>query len=159
MVVSSGQGESTLAGFDAFVLDAEPRLRSAFTAAYGPDRGRDAALAALAYAWQHWDRMQTLDNRLGYLYRVGQTQSRPRPPAPLFPAGAQFRDPWVEPGLPAALEKLSEREREVVVLCEAYQWTVREVAELIGVSASSVQSYLERGLRKLRDALGVESHD
>jgi hypothetical protein len=40
--------------FEAFVADAEPRLRHALVAAYGFEEGRDAAAEALAYAWEHW---------------------------------------------------------------------------------------------------------
>jgi hypothetical protein len=40
-------------GFAAFFAETEPRLRRAFVAAYGPERGREAAAEALAYAWQH----------------------------------------------------------------------------------------------------------
>ena len=57
--------------------------------------------------------------------------------------------------MPHALGSLSERERLVVVLIEGFGWSYREVAELADISVSSVQSYLGRGLRKLRDSLGV----
>ena len=95
-----------------------------------------------------------MDNPIAYLYRVGQSRSRPRRQPVVFPPVAPD-GPWVEPGLPAALDALSERERLAVVLIEGFGWTFREVAELADVSASSIQSYFERGLRKLRAALGV----
>lgn len=142
-------------GFDAFFAEAEPRLRRAFVAAYGSERGREAASEALTYAWQHWERVSEMDNALGYLYRVGQSKSRERleplvlPPPPAAEVG------WFEPDLPQALARLSERERLAVVLIEGFGWTFREVANLADVSTSSVQSYLARGLRKLRSALGV----
>ena len=41
------------------------------------------------------------------------------------------------------------------VLIEGFGWTYREVAEMTDLSISSVQSYRERGLQKLRAALGV----
>ncbi len=50
--------------FEAFVRDAEPRLRRALVAAYGPEQGRDAAAEALAYAWEHWDGCGTWPTRL-----------------------------------------------------------------------------------------------
>jgi DNA-directed RNA polymerase specialized sigma24 family protein len=53
------------------------------------------------------------------------------------------------------LADLSERERLAVVPIEGFGWTFREVADLAGVSSSSIQSYLARGLRTLRDSLGV----
>jgi DNA-directed RNA polymerase specialized sigma24 family protein len=142
-------------GFAAFFADAEPRLRRALVAAYGPQRGREAASEALAYAWQHWDRVSAMANPIGYLYRVGQSRTRPRLAPPLFPPPPERGEPWTEPELPAALERLSERERVATVLIEGYGWTYREVAEMTDVSISSVQSYRERGLQKLREALGV----
>jgi DNA-directed RNA polymerase specialized sigma24 family protein len=142
-------------GFTAFFVDAEPRLRRALVAAYGAERGREAALEALAYAWQHWERVREMDNPVGYLYRVGQSRSRPRRQPPLFPASPTAPSLTTEPELPRALAGLSERERLAVVLIEGFGWTFREVADTAGVSVSAVQSYLSRGLRKLREALGV----
>ena len=145
-------------GFAAFFAEAEPRLRRALIAAYGPDRGRDAAAEALAYAWQHWERVHMMDNPIGYLYRVGQSRTRPRKAPVAFSAPGGPEAPWIEPELPGALAALSERERLAVVLVEGFGWTQREVAELVEVSPSSVQSYLGRGLEKLRTALGVTGH-
>ena len=142
-------------GFAAFFAETEPRLRRALVAAYGPERGREAAAEGLAHAWQHWARVRSMANPAGYLYRVGQSKTRERLRPPLFPAASSRAEPWTEPELPAALDALSERERVAVVLIEGFGWTYREVAEMTDVSVSSVQSYRERGLRKLRDALGV----
>jgi DNA-directed RNA polymerase specialized sigma24 family protein len=41
------------------------------------------------------------------------------------------------------------------VLVEGFEWTHREAAEVLGISASSVQTHLERGLAQLRRSLGV----
>ena len=65
----------------------------------------------------------------------------------------------MEPGLLAALARLSPRQREVVVLVDAFEWTHREVADLLGIRASSVQTHLERGLARLRAALGVSEDE
>ena len=144
-------------GFAAFFAAAEPRLRRALVASYGADRGGDAASEALMYGWQHWDRVREMENPVGYLFRVGQSRSRQRL-RPEWPASTAVEGSpdWFEPGLPDALRLLSERERLAVVLVEGYGWRQREVAELADISPSSVQSYLERGLTKLRDALGVQ---
>jgi RNA polymerase sigma-70 factor (ECF subfamily) len=143
------------ATFEAFFADAEPRLRRALVAAHGADRGREAAAEALAYGWQHWERVRAMDNPVGYLYRVGQTKARSRAEPPVFPVPPEDAGRWIEPSLPGALQALSERERFAVVLIEGFGWGYREVAELNDVSISSVQSYLNRGLRKLRRSLGV----
>lgn len=142
-------------GFEAFFAEAEPRLRRALVAAHGPERGREAASEALTYAWEHWTKVSDMENPIGYLYRVGQSRSRPRREPVIFPPPPADQQAWVEPGLPSALAGLSDRERLAVVLVTGFGWTHREVAEVAGVSTSSVQSYLARGLGKLRTALGV----
>jgi DNA-directed RNA polymerase specialized sigma24 family protein len=142
--------------FVEFARTAEPRLRFALVARHGAERGREAANDALVYGWRHWERVGRMANPIGYLYRVGQRAARRRRPAPpADPVMPEHRPPWVEPGLSAALARLSPRQREVVVLVDAFEWTHREVAELLGIRLSSVQTHLERGLARLRAALGV----
>jgi RNA polymerase sigma factor (sigma-70 family) len=62
--------------------------------------------------------------------------------------------PWVEPGLPAALATLSERQREVVMLLHCFDWTLGEVADVLGMSKGTVQVHERRGLARLRRELG-----
>ncbi len=146
--------------FEGFVSDAEPRLRRALVAAYGPAVGREATIDALGWAWRHWDRLVDLDNPVGYLYRVGQTEARNarRTPPPIEPPDVGGGgEPWFEPALEPALLALSEQQRVAVVLCHGFGWTHREVAGLLEVSTSSVQTHVERGLAHLRRALEVDS--
>lgn len=145
--------------FSEFFVEAEPRIRRALVAAYGPERGLEAAAEALAYAWQEWDAVRVMANPVGYLYRVGQSKSRPRRRAQVFPTSARDGESWFEPGLPEALNGLTERERTAVVLIEGYGWTYREVADTTGVARSTVQVQFERGLAKLRSSLGVEARE
>lgn len=70
----------------------------------------------------------------------------------------QDRLPQVEPGLPTALARLSERQRVAVVMVHAYGWDREQAAQMLDVSVSTLDSHLQRGLAKLRSALGVESH-
>jgi len=61
-----------------------------------------------------------------------------------------------EPGLPGALASLSERQRIAVVLVHGYGYTFREVAEITGITRSSVQIHAARGLARLRANLGIQ---
>ncbi len=144
--------------FTGFVGEVELRLRQALTAALGPEVGREAAAEALAYAWEHWERVGVMENPVGYLYRVGQSRGgrMRRKRRPVLPPVAMDRLPWVEPALPSAMARLSERQRAVVLLLHSYQWTMSEVAEVLGVSKATVQSYADRAMRVLRKRLGVE---
>jgi len=144
--------------FTEFFTDVEPKLRHALVAALGTERGRDAAAEALAYGWEHWDDLQQMSNPAGYLYKVGRTRSRKfyRQP-PVLPPIRTHRIPEIEPGLPAALARLSERQRVIVVLVHSLGWSQTEAAELLGVSLGTVHTHLTRGMKRLRSELGVDS--
>jgi DNA-directed RNA polymerase specialized sigma24 family protein len=142
------------AGFDEFVAASEPTLRRALVAALGPNLASDALGEAMAYAWEHWERVRAMDNPVGYLFRVGQTRSRRRRPG--FLTRSEPGEPWIEPGLPAAMGELTDQQRVVVTLVHGFGLTHREVGELLEVSPSTVQN-LERGLEKLRRRLEVNA--
>lgn len=145
--------------FTEFVGECELRLRQALMASLGPEDGRDAAAEALAYGWEYWDRVSVMENPVGYLFRVGQNHGRRRVRRgpDVLPPVASERLPWVEPGLPRAMQRLPVRQREVVFLLYAYDWSMSEVAELLGVSKGTVQSYADRAMRRLRRWMKVES--
>lgn len=153
------QDEKVAEGFSEFVADNEARLRHALMACLGADPGREAAADALAYGWEHWSRVEAMDNPVGYLFTVGRDRGRRslRRPKVAFPALDEHQAPWVEPGLNAALATLSERERIVVVLVNGYGWAMSEVATTLGISKGSVQTYVNRAMVKLRRKLGVEN--
>ena len=150
--------ETAAARYTEFVVVAEPRLRRALTAAFGAEVGREAAAEALAYGWQHWDRVGAMANPAGYLFRVGQGRARRMRSRRVVVAQAVSGsdDPWVEPGLAGALAKLSERQRVVVSLLHAFDWSMSEVADLLGVSKATVQSYEKRAMGKLQKELGAD---
>ena len=66
------------AWFNGLVRDVEPGLRHALVAVYGQEQGRDATAEALAYAWEHRERVKSMANPAGYLYRVGRSRGRTR---------------------------------------------------------------------------------
>jgi DNA-directed RNA polymerase specialized sigma24 family protein len=144
--------------FATFMRDAEPRLRRALVAVYGSQRGRDATAEGLAWGWENWSRVRGMQNPVGYLYRVGRSRTRDRR-QPIVFSRDDTPEPWVEPRLAPALASLSERQRLAVVLVHGFGWTLREVAELTGIRVTSVQNHAERGLRRLRIALGVNGRD
>lgn len=145
--------------FTRFFRETEPKLRRALIAAVGGEAGREATAVALEYAWEHWDRIKSMENPAGYVYRVGRSRagklanSSPVLPAPL---PADERLPWVEPELPRALARLTEKQRTVVMLVHGLDWTLTEVARFLSISPGSVNKHAERGLAKLRAALEVQ---
>ncbi len=143
--------------FERFFHEAEPRLRRAFVGSHGPDQAGDAAAEALAWAWEHWEELMTVENPVGFLYRVGQSRTRQRR-VPSLPLPAAVGVPDVEPGLVPALLKLTPPQRATVWLVHACGWQYAEVADALGISASAVGSHLQRGLDHLRTAIGGVEH-
>lgn len=135
--------------------EAKARLSRAFVAAYGVERGQEALAEALAYAWEHRETVLTMTNPAGFLFRVGQSRTRPKMRRVLFPPVEAVGVPWIEPSLPAALAGLSEHQRVAVVLSRGYGWTYPEIGELLDVAPTTVQNHVERALVHLRRRLEV----
>ena len=149
--------QASVQSFEEFVRGAEPRLHDALSALYGTQAGRDATAEALSYGWEHWERIKAMGNPVGYLYVVGRDRgrkARQRRRVTLMPIDSDHT-PWIEPGLPDALSRLPHKLRTVVMLLHCYDWTMSEVAEVLGVSKSTVQSYDRRAMDRLRHRLGA----
>jgi DNA-directed RNA polymerase specialized sigma24 family protein len=148
------------AAFSAFVREVEPKLRHSLIAALGGETGREATADALAWAWEHWSRLEGMDNPAGYLFRIGSNRGATMLRRSVLPPSPDpvVDGPWVEPGLPAALARLSQGQRVVVLLIHGFGWTHREVAEHLGVATGTVQRHAERGMAKLRHDLKVDAH-
>src|SRR5690349_6809371 len=94
-------------------------------------------------------------NPAGYLFRVGQSRTRPRATPPPLPAPAELGVHWAEPGLFHALQQLTERQRVCVALVVGQGCSLQMAADLLGLSKSSVQNHVERAMAHLRKHLGV----
>ena len=142
--------------FDDFVHAHGRYLRQALVARFGVDIGTEVCSDALAYGWQHWDRIQSLDNPIGYLYRVGVSAARRHHRwrrAVILPSeSTQPADP-TDNELGPALARLSEHQRVCVILVHVHDWSYERTAAATGLSMSAVGNHLRRGLRRLRTDL------
>lgn len=144
--------------FDAFVVEVEGRVRRALIPIAGSESARDATADALVHAWRRWERVRAMANPAGYVYTVARSRlpRRIRPTVELPAAlASDDRFPEVEPALARALADLPERQRVAVYLRVGCRWPTPEIAEMLGVSVSTVRNHTERGLASLRRALGV----
>ena len=143
--------------FTDFVVRVEPRVRRALSAAFGSQAGRDATAEALLVAWKNWDRVAAMDNPSGYLYRVGSNEARRSRQTALAKdfSDATERIPWIEPKLAPALAALSEQQRTVIALVHGFEWSLGEVANLLGISKSTVRTHEQRAIESLQRLLGV----
>jgi DNA-directed RNA polymerase specialized sigma24 family protein len=145
--------------FAEFFAEAEPRLRVALVACLGLELGQEASAEAFAFAWENWERVVATKNPVGYLYGVGRNKARAmnRRPVRMLVDVSSGDPPWVEPGLPNALARLSDRQRTVVMLLYCFDWSLSEVAEMMGTAKGTIQLHARRAMSKLRADLGVES--
>ncbi len=143
--------------FDAFFREAEPCLRRAYGGRLAPHLVGDAVGVALEFAWKNWDRVALMEYPVAYLFRVGLSKSRRRKQGRL-PASPPHEFALVEPTLISSMQRLPRRQREVVWLVDACEWTPTEVAEALGLSLSAVRAHRSRGLKRLRQHLGVDTN-
>jgi RNA polymerase sigma factor (sigma-70 family) len=145
----------------AFIRGIEAELRHALVARFGTARGTEAHHEALAFAWEHWDRVRALEKPIAYLFTVGRSRTRQlwRSPPALVPTDKRADENHFEPKLARAVEGLSPRQRTAVVLVVGFGWSYTEVAELLSIKKATVQRHVDRGLAALRGALGVEESD
>ncbi len=142
----------------------EPGLRRALAGRLRLSDVDDAISEALAYAWEHRERLMRMEHAGGYLYRVCQSRARrlrrwqrevQSDEAELWPARPSA-ERLVEPRLVAAMRTLPPRQREAVWLIHGAGWTYAETADAMGVSTSSVSAHVARALQSLRASLRVE---
>lgn len=162
---------------DAFVTDAaaffdevKNPLVGALTIRTG-DRliAEDLAQEAIARAWADWSRVSAMSNPRGWVFRVGlnlaashwrRAASRRRAER----ADEHDRTTVVERGpellavedlaVRAALQQLSRRQQEVVILRYYVRLDVNETAEALGIAPGTVKTQSHRALAKLRAVLG-----
>lgn len=149
------------ARFTSFCAEVEQRLRRALVAAYGPELGSDAAAHALSWAWEHFERVEEMENAVGYLWRVGQSAVRGATRHRRWTADGAVADrpvliePSMEPALERAMAALPMRQRTAVLLVHGYGYSLAEAAGLMNCRIRTLRNHMERGLTKLRRELGV----
>ncbi len=140
-----------------FMLEAGQRLERALVARFGIDNGLEAAAEAIEYGLTNWEKLQTMHNPVGYLYRVGESRGRR-----LVQRWARLEALVVDPvtvdavvdiDLQRALGRLKPIERVSIVLVHAHGHSYREAAEVLDLSATTITNHLHRGMVRLRRIL------
>jgi RNA polymerase sigma-70 factor (sigma-E family) len=122
----------------------------------------DAVQHTFAQLYRHWPRVrpESLDAYARSIL-VNSVRSRARsrrreivtsdPPDSIAPD----RDPSTRLDLGRALDRLPQRQREMVVLRHLEDLSVADVAALLGVAEGTVKSQTARGIETLRHLLGM----
>lgn len=138
---------------EQWVSEHASTLERALVGRFGLEVGREAAADAVAYAVEHWSELSVVTNRVGYLYRVGQSSARRQRrwqrrdvlvPAP------RSADDVVNLDLQRALMRLRVEQRVAVFMIHGFGHSYREVAEVLGTTTGNVTNHVARGLARLR---------
>jgi RNA polymerase sigma-70 factor (sigma-E family) len=70
-------------------------------------------------------------------------------------AGTTAEDPGLDPGLLAALRRLPQRQREVIVFRVFLDLDTRETAKVLGIAPGTVTAHLSRAVTTLREHLVI----
>ncbi len=149
-------------GFDEFCRAEHANLVRALSYALGDhELGRDAADEAFARAVERWDKVQTMNNPAGWVYRVGLNwgkrrvwrAKRGRELTELVPVRTQQVDAYADPDLADALASLPVGVRSVIVMRHLLGYSERQTAEALNIRPGTVKSRTNRGLAQLRQQL------
>lgn len=129
--------------------------RAVFALSGDPDLASDAVAEAFAQALGRGDAIRS---PLRWVWRAafriarGELQARGRTRELLGPEQAyELEDP--DPELVHALARLSDTQRAAVVLHHVADYSVKEVAAILGSTSAAVRMQLTRGRRRLRELL------
>ena len=124
------------ADLETFVTAYLPRLRAALRALGGPEQVDEAVAETLLHLSRQPERVMSMDNPRGYLYRVARSKLRnTRRTVPNLPPVPAAVLPEIEPRLSAALASLPQRQRAAVYLMAGLGVRpAREVGDVLGIA-------------------------
>jgi RNA polymerase sigma-70 factor (ECF subfamily) len=156
----------TEASFETFIADHQVRLFGALCLVTG-DRfeAEEIAQEAFVRVFERWDRVSTMDDPAGYLFRVSMNVFRTRrrraaltlrrsigtaPESDIFEA-ADDRTTVSE-----GLSHLSADERAALVITALYGFSSEEAGRVLGIRPSTVRTRATRARASLRRAIGED---
>lgn len=162
-IVSDDRTSPAPPAFSDFFAERYARLvRACLLLTGSAAEGEDLAQEAMARVFERWDRVATMDDPEGYLYRTALNlhrnavkrlamAARRRAVAVAIDEGA-MTDRRLD--LLRAIRSLPRTQREALVLVSWLGHTAEEAGSLLGIDASSVRGRLHRARETLRKAYG-----
>jgi len=123
---------------------------------------QDAFLAL----WERWDRVGTLQDPTGYLYRTAMNVFRKRSrraalafrrALSLAPDPVPFGEIDEQQDVVAALAELTPRQRAALVLTDVMDYSSEEAGRALGVTAGTVRGLASRARENLRRQVGEQT--
>lgn len=149
-------------GFSAFCADVYPRVVGALSLYCGePAVAEELAQDALAIAFRDWSKVQQIDDRAGWVFRVGfnlcnsyfrrraaerRANARVEQRSTITPVG----EPEEAVAIRRSVSRLPRRQRTAVVLRFLADYSVAETARIMDCPEATVKTLTRRGLAALR---------
>jgi len=164
--VEVGEAATTVGSalsFEGFFADRYARLYSALCATTGNrQEAEELTQEAFLRVWERWDRVSTLENPAGYLYRTAMNLFRKRlrrakvamrkvvgrfEPLDAYEV-VDARETVIQ-----GLRELTPAQRATVVLTNLRGFSSEEAADMLGMSAATVRALASRGRARMRKAV------
>ena len=150
--------------FDDLFEDEHVRLYQALYFVTGDRQDAEELMQdAFLKLWERWDRLQTIDDPVGYLFRVAlngfrmrrrRTTMAIRKTLPVAEPRDEFRDADMRADVRQLLIGLTPRQRAAVLLVDQFGYSSEQAASILGVGASTVRSLATQGRQALRATEG-----
>ena len=153
------------ARFDDFFREEHERLFKSLYFVTGSRADAEELMQdAFLRLWERWDRIDTIDDPTGYLFRVSMNLFRSRyrraslavrrmfslaPDATDDLAAVETRDEVVR-----LLRGLEPRQRAAVLLTSMLDYSAAEAGQMLGLRASSIRSLTTRARARMRHEVG-----
>ena len=120
---------------------------------------------AFLKVWERWERVDAMDDPVGYLYRTAMNLFRKRyrravmavrRTIGLAPSGDDFADADERETVRQMLSTIPPRQRAALVLTELLGFSTEEAGRTLGVQASTVRSLSRHGRESFRRAMEVD---
>lgn len=156
------------AGFEAFYRARLPDIvRACALVMLDPGIAEEIAAEAFARTWAKWNQIHDDDHAGGYVYTTAMrlcTKRRTRRSRELVGLAERSSEDAVAAVVERrmivdALAGLPLRQRQAIVLRDWVGYETDDVADMLGIDASTVRVHLGRGRATLRQALEVEERN
>jgi RNA polymerase sigma-70 factor, ECF subfamily len=149
--------------FEDFFRDRHERLlRALYLVTGNRQEAEEVMQDAFLAVWERWDRVGSMEDPTGYLYRTAMNRFRSRlrratraarRAVGLAEGGDAFAAADERDALARALATLPDRQRAAVVLTELLGYASEDAGRILGVKAASVRALASQGRAALRSRL------
>lgn len=112
--------------------------------------------------WERWDRLDTIEDPIGYLFRVALNGVRMRArrarmaTRKILPATAGARDPFDDVNLQEDVRRMlrgiTPRQRTAIVLTEIFGYSSEQAARIMSIQPTTVRALASQGRAALRES-------